>query len=603
MLWKLSLTGMKSRLRDYLVLFSGLVMASAIFYMFESMASNEAFLTSNSTISSTVIIFRLGSVLLSIITFVYILYANSFLMTMRQKDYAMFMMLGAKGRKIAQMIFSETFIVGILATLVGSVVGMGLTSIVSHLLVQQLNIKISHFSPFSVHGLLITIVFFSILFLLAAIVNAFSIVKKPILTLIRADQTPTQMKQHKFLFFLEVVLGIASLTCGYYMMQNLEKFQLFGIVIALVTIVLGTYFIFHSVIIFCLSLLKKADGIALRKLNNFTLSQLSFRIREYTQMLSMVAMLFALALGALTVGLGFKNEISKMTNSFTVYDVVLNNAQKIDQQEVAKLDPKVNASYTQKEDEQTIYYLSEQFEQTPFIVKEGMNGDRNIKPKNKEITATQLAQELTLQDSLREYELPEQQPKEMKLVSQEEFSQLNLPETTLQLIQVTDFDKQLSNLEKLVAENKANNEELKNVDYSFTQKADVYNTFNSMFSGFEFMGFFLGLAFLTMLASCLMFKILSGSKSDQVRYEMLQKIGTRQGLLTQSIRREIGVLFLAPGLLGVVHVLFGLQMFKLLMSDPYDNLWLPFTIFFVLYFVYYVITTWLYTGIVLKKKA
>ncbi|MEQ7179898.1 ABC transporter permease [Enterococcus thailandicus] len=603
MLWKLSLTGMKSRLRDYLVLFSGLVMASAIFYMFESMASNEAFLTSNSTISSTVIIFRLGSVLLSIITFVYILYANSFLMTMRQKDYAMFMMLGAKGRKIAQMIFSETFIVGILATLVGSVVGMGLTSIVSHLLVQQLNIKISHFSPFSVHGLLITIVFFSILFLLAAIVNAFSIVKKPILTLIRADQTPTQMKQHKFLFFLEVVLGIASLTCGYYMMQNLEKFQLFGIVIALVTIVLGTYFIFHSVIIFCLSLLKKADGIALRKLNNFTLSQLSFRIREYTQMLSMVAMLFALALGALTVGLGFKNEISKMTNSFTVYDVVLNNAQKIDQQEVAKLDPKVNASYTQKEDEQTIYYLSEQFEQTPFIVKEGMNGDRNIKPKNKEITATQLAQELTLQDSLREYELPEQQPKEIKLVSQEEFSQLNLPETTLQLIQVTDFDKQLSNLEKLVAENKANNEELKNVDYSFTQKADVYNTFNSMFSGFEFMGFFLGLAFLTMLASCLMFKILSGSKSDQVRYEMLQKIGTRQGLLTQSIRREIGVLFLAPGLLGVVHVLFGLQMFKLLMSDPYDNLWLPFTIFFVLYFVYYVITTWLYTGIVLKKKA
>lgn len=603
MLWKLSLTGIKSRLRDYLVLFSGLVMASAIFYMFESMASNEAFLKSNSTIASTVIIFRLGSVLLGIITFVYILYANSFLMTMRQKDYAMFMMLGAKGRKIAQMIFSETFIVGILATLVGSVVGIGLTSVVNHLLVQQLNVKISNFSPFSVHGLLITIAFFSILFLLAAIVNAFSIVKKPILTLIRADQTPTQMKQHKFLFFLEVVLGIACLTCGYYMMQNLAKFQLFGIGVALVTIVLGTYFIFHSVIIFCLSLLKKADGIALRKLNNFTLSQLSFRIREYTQMLSMVAMLFALALGALTVGLGFKNEISKMTNSFTVYDVVLNNAQKIDQQEVAKLDPKVNASYTQKEDEQTIYYLSEQFEQTPFIVKEGLNGDRNIKPKNKEITATQLAQELTLQDNLREYELPEQRPKEIKLVSQEEFSQLNLPETTLQLIQVTDFDKQLSNLEKLVAENKANNEELKNVDYSFTQKADVYNTFNSMFSGFEFMGFFLGLAFLTMLASCLMFKILSGSKSDQVRYEMLQKIGTRQGLLKQSIRREIGVLFLAPGILGVVHVLFGLQMFKLLMSDPYDDLWIPFTIFFVLYFIYYVITAWLYTGIVLKKQA
>lgn len=602
MLWKLSLTGIKSRLRDYLVLFSGLVMASAIFYMFESMASNEAFLKSNSTIASTVIIFRLGSVLLGIITFVYILYANSFLMTMRQKDYAMFMMLGAKGRKIAQMIFSETFIVGILATLVGSVVGIGLTSVVNHLLVQQLNVKISNFSPFSVHGLLITIAFFSILFLLAAIVNAFSIVKKPILTLIRADQTPTQMKQHKFLFFLEVVLGIACLTCGYYMMQNLAKFQLFGIGVALVTIVLGTYFIFHSVIIFCLSLLKKADSIALRKLNNFTFSQLSFRIREYTQMLSMVAMLFALALGALTVGLGFRNEISKVTNSFTVYDLVLNNAQKVDQQEVTKLAPKLNASYTQKEDEQTIYYVTEEFEQTPFLIKE-TSTDRAVEPKDKEITADQLANELKFQDSLRDYELPEQQPKEIKLISRAEFAQLNLPETSLQLVQVTDFEKQLSNIERLVATNKTNNPALQDVNYSFTQKADVYNTFNGAFSGFEFMGFFLGLAFLTMLASCLMFKILSGSKSDQVRYEMLQKIGTRQGLLKQSIRREIGVLFLAPGILGVVHVLFGLQMFKLLMSDPYDNLWIPFTIFFVLYFIYYVITTWLYTGIVLKKQA
>ena len=51
----------------------------------------------------------------------------------------------------------------------------------------------------------------------------------------------------------------------------------------------------------------------------------------------------------------------------------------------------------------------------------------------------------------------------------------------------------------------------------------MYEVYNGLFSGFEFMGFFLGLAFLTMLASCLMFKILSGSKSDIARYEMLER--------------------------------------------------------------------------------
>ncbi|WP_165037918.1 ABC transporter permease [Enterococcus sp. ZJ1622] len=600
MLWKLSLTGIKSRLRDYIVLFSGLVMASAIFYMFESMASNDAFLKSNSMVASTVIIFRLGSILLGIITFVYILYANSFLMTMRQKDYAMFMMLGAKGRKIAQMIFSETFIVGIVATFVGSAVGVGLTSIVHRLLVDQLNIKISHFSPFNLHGLIITVIFFAVLFLLAAFVNAFSIVKKPILTLIRADQTPARVKQHKFLFFLEVVLGLIFLGVGYYMMANIGTYQLMAIGVALVTIVLGTYFIFHSVIIFFLSLLKKTESISLKKLNNFTLSQLSFRIREYTQMLSMVAMLFALALGALTVGLGFKNEISLMTESTSAYDLFLNNAQKADQEKVASLSPTVNATYSQKEDAQTIYYNYSQFEEKPLTVLSRSQGDIP-KVTKKTVSADELSKQLEYQDELRGYELPEQKGKEIKLVSQEEFEQLALPETTLQLIQVKDFEANLAPIQSLVEENAKNNESLQNTEMDMGQKYYSYEMFNSLFSGFEFMGFFLGLAFLTMLASCLMFKILSGSKSDIVRYEMLEKIGTRRALLKQSIRREVGVLFLAPGILGVVHVLFGLQMFKLLMVDPYKDIWLPFVIFFVLYFVYYVLTTWLYTSIVLKK--
>lgn len=84
-------------------------------------------------------------------------------------------------------------------------------------------------------------------------------------------------------------------------------------------------------------------------------------------------------------------------------------------------------------------------------------------------------------------------------------------------------------------------------------------------SGFEFMGFFLGIAFLTMLASTLMFKVLSGAASDKMRYEMLYKIGTRRKVLKQSIRHEIGVLFLLPGILGVIDVLFGLRLFTALL--------------------------------------
>ncbi|EMF0439669.1 FtsX-like permease family protein [Enterococcus hirae] len=601
MLWKLSLTGIKGRLRDYIVLFSGLVMTSAIFYMFESIASNEAFLESNSTVRSTVLIFHFGSVLLAIITFVYILYANSFLMAMRQKDYAMFMMLGAKGRKIAQMIFTETFVVGATATVVGSAIGVGLTSIVERILVEQLNISITHFTPFSVKGILITLFFFAVLFLLAAITNAFSIVKKPILTLIRAEATPTRMKQNKFLFLLEVVLGVVLLGVGYYVLSEIARIGLSGLGISLVTICLGTYFIFHSVIIFFLSLLKKSEGISLKKLNNFTLSQLSFRIRDYTQMLSMVAILFALALGALTVGLGFRNQISALTNSSNAYDLVLNNAQKIDQGKVRELNPTSNNIYAQKEDEQYVYYNYDEWEKEPlrYIAYSGNTFADN---KVKTATAEEIANSSDLQETLRQNELPTQQAKGIKLVRASEFDQLALPETTLQLITVKDFEASLSGIETLVKENNQVNPELKDYQAMSGQKYEMYQQVNGIFSGMEFMGFFLGIAFLAMLASCLMFKILSGSKSDIGRYTMLEKIGATRGLLRQSIRREIGVLFLAPGILGAIHVLFGLRLFEFLMNDPYRDVLIPFGIFFVMYFIYYVLTVWLYTSIVLKRE-
>lgn len=598
MLWKLSLTGIKGRLKDYIVLFSGLVMASAIFYMFQSMASNEEFLKNNSTIGVVVIIFHFGTVLLGIITFAYILYANSFLMSMRQKDYAMFMMLGAKGRKIAQMIFIETFFVGIIATITGALAGIGLTKIVNDLLVQQLNIKITHFSPFNVKALVITLVFFAILFLIAAIVNASAIAKKAILDLLRETSTPAQIKQ-KFPFLLvQTLLGIIFLGIGYYVMSDLMKFQIMGIAIALVTIVLGTYLVFRSVIVLILTLLKKSDAIALKKLNNFTLSQLNFRIRDYTQMLSLVSMLFALALGALTVGLGFRNEIPKMAKAMTSYDLVLNNAQTVDQQKIADLHPTLNVSYRQKEDDTAVYYIQEEFDKDPLIVTE--QGDLSQRDGYRSLNGQAIAADLAEQDQLRSFELPEQRGKEVKLLSANAFEQVNAPETILQVIQVKDFEAVLPKLTALAKLDQKNNPSLAG-ESNLMQRADAYDTFNGIFSGFEFMGFFLGIAFLTMLASCLMFKILSGANSDIMRYTMLRKIGARNGLLKKSIRKEIGVLFLVPGLLGIVHVLFGLQMFKMLLSDPYDQIWLPFAIFVALYVVYYLLTVWLYTNIVLKN--
>jgi Predicted ABC-type transport system involved in lysophospholipase L1 biosynthesis, permease component len=601
MIWKLALTGIKSRLRDYLILFSGLIIASSIFYMFESMATNKDFLLSSNTVSLVVFVFHFGSILLAIITLVYILYANSFLMTMRQKSYALFMMLGAKTNKIAQMIFIETFLVGVVASVIGCILGIGLTTVVNSLLTNQLDIHVSHFTPLNVTSIIITLVFFTILFLLAALINAVQIVRKPILKLLKEQDTPTRLKTPFYLLGFQAVLGVGLLSIGYYVLTKLVTYKLFGLGIALGTITIGTFLLFNSVVIFILSLLKKVQNISMRKLNNFTISQISFRTREYTKILSMVAMLFALALGAITVGLGFRNQIPVLTNGVMPYDVVINNAQNMDQEKVDSLHPTLNVSYDSKEDSQAVYYIKEQFDQNPYLSNKFDSAGQITHQKS---TSSDLEKDSARLEALRKVQLPESKEKEIRFLSQVDFDALGLKQTTIQVVKVEDYVKQMNHLKEIVAMNEKNNPSLggANGENSFVQKVYIYPVYNTMFSGFEFMGFFLGIAFLTMLASCLMFKILSSANSDTVRYTMLRKIGTREHLLKSSIRKELGTLFLLPGILGIIHVLFGLKMFKEFLHNPYQGIWIPFSIFLGLYTLYYVVTVVIYTSVVLPKK-
>lgn len=606
MLWKLSLSGLKNRIRDYLILFSGLVIASAIFYMFESMATNRSFLEGNSMISMTVYIFYLGSVLLSIITLIYILYANSFLLTMRQKDYGLLMMLGAKTRKIAQLIFLETFIIGFVSTIVGTVLGVGLSSIVNTLLTKQLHLKITHFSPINNIALITTILFFSILFFFASAINAASMVKKPILSLMKANQTPHKLTRSKTRLFIEASIGLTFLMISYYLMSNLvttipSNLKVISLIAMLIGVVIGTYLLFHSILVFVLFLLKSSERLSLKGINNFTLSQLSFRIQDFTKILTMVTILISLSLGAITVGLGFRNEVKARTNQMVNYDLVFNDAQKLtieNKKKILSLSPTYTATYHQKESEDTIYYNRDEVDSMPIHSIPDSNG------KIEKYRTSDFLNDLSKLKHLKKIERPDQSRKKHIFLSADDFNEQSSTTTTLYVVNLKDFYnvQQFPIIEELNKVNEKINPSILENDQlgigSLNQRYTYYQMINSMFSGLEFMGFFLGIAFLTMLASCLMFKILSGAQSDIIRYQMLRRIGARRNLLQKSIRREIGMLFLIPAVLGAVHVLFGMKLFQSLIQKPYANIWLPFSLFGALYICYYVITFWIYSKLV-----
>ncbi|PGL19990.1 ABC transporter permease, partial [Bacillus thuringiensis] len=57
-----------------------------------------------------------------------------------------------------------------------------------------------------------------------------------------------------------------------------------------------------------------------------------------------------------------------------------------------------------------------------------------------------------------------------------------------------------------------------------------------------------------------------------------------------------------PAIVGIVHVLVGMNMFSPLLIDPYFRIWVPLVIFVVIYLIYYFITVQLYKKIVLPKE-
>ncbi|WP_405076150.1 FtsX-like permease family protein [Ligilactobacillus acidipiscis] len=599
MLRKLAFTGIKSRLRDYLVLFTGLVISSAVFYMFEALATNPQFLkNSTNGMSAASFIFQFGSVLLTIISLVYIFYANSFLLSMRQHDYGIFMMLGAKPTKIGRLILTETLVIGALSSVIGVVVGCLLTaSLGSYLMQSILQTNVANFHAVHVPAILVTLVLYLVLFVIAGFINRRKLIKTPVLGLLKGDSQPNRAKLKPVSQFIQVVLGIGLLAVGYYVMKHFIDFQLASIPLALVTIVFGSYFLFNAVFVWLVVLLKKTKW-AQRGINNFTLSQLDFRIRNYTKILATVSILFALALGAITVGMGFGKETDLFTQGSSGYTMALEDPSAAVKKQVNKLDTEKKVSYSEKQSKDTVYYVKEEFDRIPLQDVSDNWMKKMSKGKKAKISYQSFdGQKLQKNPGSLYYLQKNGSDKTVKIISQSEFAKIQAPRQQLYLFRVKNIEKSKKSLDKIVKTAYPKNYET--IRSTIPGGYAGYLNGLEVFGGFEFMGFFLGIAFLAMLASCLMFKILSGANSDKHRYEMLNKLGVRKNTLRRSISREIMTLYALPGVLGIVHVLFGLQLFKTLLISPYQGIWLPFVIFIVLYLLYYLVTVKLYESIVL----
>ncbi|GGG64371.1 FtsX-like permease family protein [Paenibacillus radicis (ex Gao et al. 2016)] len=647
MLMKLALSGMKSKLKDYLVLLAGLVISISIFYMFQTMAWNRSFTENNAVINSIQLVYVLGTILLSAITFFYILYANGFLLSLRQREFGLYMVLGARKDKIRKLMFIETIVLGMVSLAAGLGIGFGLSALVGRLMAQQLQADLTGYYPVYGPAIGFTVLFFVALFIFSALWNQLKLARMQVLQLLHGSMRADRPWRSSGWKKVMVVVGVIAILLGYLSLTFMEQLREIGLFTATIMTPLGTYLLFMAFLPPLVARLKKSHQ--LRGIRAFTFGQLSFRINELTKLLATVAMLIALGAGAIAGGLAFWNDAFIRGETYRVYDATVHDPNEAETNVLAGIPFKERFTYRYKLDNEILYYAKEDLEsQRPLVHSQqgrdywdqlkrvedplpkatadsagkavagesanssagGVAGesadgtaasaDTGIESGVEGETAGGIENGESLSSDWTTF-LWQIAPtnlsySDVRLADNVQFDALEAKEQIVVIGRTDDFLAYRSSWEKLdqLAMEKS---EGMGVTWS---KYENYQRALGISSGTMFMGFFLGIAFLAMMASCLMFKILSGAAKDIQRYEMLHKLGVRRERLSRSIYTELLLVFLFPGIAGLLHVLVGMRLFSFILAEPYYRLWLPILLFAVIYSAYYFITVNLYKRIVLR---
>ena len=98
-------------------------------------------------------------------------------------------------------------------------------------------------------------------------------------------------------------------------------------------------------------------------------------------------------------------------------------------------------------------------------------------------------------------------------------------------------------------------------DYILTinTKQDIKNASVGLGAIVTFLGLYLGIIFLISCAAILALKELSESSDNSEKFNMLRKIGVDEKDLNKALFRQIGVFFIFPLALAIIHSIFGLM--------------------------------------------
>ncbi|MEG0377577.1 MAG: ABC transporter permease, partial [Eubacterium sp.] len=328
MYFKLALLNVRRSVRDYTIYFLTLTFGVCVFYVFNSIESQQAMMDVSSVqhevMKSLTLIMDYVSVFISMILGFLVLYANKFLIKRRKKELGLYMTLGMNKSYMSLILMLETLIIGVISLFIGLVLGSFLSQGLAIITAKMFEAIFTHFEfVFSPSACGKTILYFSLIFILVMVFNSLSISKYKLIDLLSADKKNESFKIKKlWLSVVIFVLSLIFLGSAYYLIIENGLVDInFKFAASLILGSIGSLFFFMSLSGFLLRTIQSNKNVYLKNLNMFVLRQINSKINTTFVSMTMICIMLLFTIGTLSSGIGLADVLTKSARSSTPYDV------------------------------------------------------------------------------------------------------------------------------------------------------------------------------------------------------------------------------------------------------------------------------------------
>ncbi|MDO5754978.1 MAG: FtsX-like permease family protein [Tissierellia bacterium] len=641
---KLSTNGMKNNRELYtpFTLASGGVFT--LFFIILSMGINERFkMTGFSGMDNIQLVLRMGSVVIALFSLIFLYYTYSFILKRRQKELALYQILGMERKHLCKIILHELLHLLAKSLLIAFLLGNVIYKLSENLLLRISNTFLeTSFFP-SVKAYLFTVLLALFIYLLIALKSLWKIrFLRPIELLREANAGEKKPKMNIFYLISSLVLLSIGYTMAVRIQSPIEALGKFFI--ATLLVIIGTELGFVAISVGVLQFLQKRSKYYYQPKKFTNISGLISRMVKNGVSLANIAiiatavMILLSTASALNYGIKemIRNVVPRDGNVYMAYEDY--DEAKEEVKRILK-EKKLNIR-NERELRGLNFYAVRKNGEFQFLqsgraltekgscfyailclddmkdstLKPGFYGEKSYFPEHgisigdKNYKFSYQSEELPI-DHLYDLGMKNAIILFENLEGVNEFEQdLNHQNIPYQRSANYGFDIDNSNIDY-----EEFREEFLSIDgvHQYQTFETKYKEFRQITGGVVYTGYFLGIVFMVALALIIYYKQLTEGYEDLQRYQVLQRVGMTKKEIKATINDQIRMVFLLPLFVATIHMAFAFPMVSKILNIFYlENLrmyikfvLLTLGIVVLLYLLIYQLTSKVYYRIVTSKQS